>query len=207
MQKSPFLVGICGGSGSGKSYLVQQLRNQLPAHQLCIVSMDDFYQPIIDQAKDDNGIANFDLPTAIDKPALLQTIQSLLKGKSVTLPKYTYNNPNTAPTFITLEPAPILLIEGVFTLYFEEIRNGLNLAIFVEADDVHKVIRRIKRDGMERGYDIKDVIYRYENHVLPSYKQHIEPYKNIADMIINNHRHMDNCIPMLVSYFKNIGTN
>ena len=108
-------------------------------------------------------------------------------GKTVTRDEYTYNNPAAPSRIITLEPAPVIVVEGIFVLYYREIAELLDLKLFIDAKDHIKLKRRIIRDDKERGYDLDDVLYRYEYHVMPTYEKYIEPYQREADIIVPNH--------------------
>lgn len=190
MQK-PFLIGITGGSGSGKTTFIKALRQDFLVEELCIVSQDDFYRPREEQETDGAGVKNFDLPRSIDKKAFLQNIQTLVAGGVVTRKEYTFNNEKAKPGTLTFLPAPVILVEGIFVFHFKKIRKLLDLKIFLHAKENLKVIRRIKRDQVERNYPIEDVLYRYEHHVLPTFERYIQPYMDEADLIINNNKSFD----------------
>ena len=190
MQK-PFLIGITGGSGSGKTTFIKALRRDFRQDELCIISQDDFYRPRDEQEPDDAGVKNFDLPRSIDKKAFLRDIEALVAGQLVTRPEYTFNNEKATPGTLTFHPAPVIIVEGIFVFHFKKIRNLLNLKIFLHTKENLKVIRRIKRDQVERNYPIEDVLYRYEHHVLPTFERYIQPYMDEADLIINNNKSFD----------------
>ena len=184
----PYLIGITGGSGSGKTSFIKELRRAFPTEALCIISQDDYYRPIQEQYRDEAGIENFDLPHSIDKKAFAADIQRLINGETVDRLEYLFNNAHATPAKLTFYPAPILLVEGIFVFHFKKIRKMLDLKIFLHAKENLKVIRRIKRDQVERNYPVEDVLYRYEKHVLPTFEKYIEPYMDEADIIINNNR-------------------
>lgn len=184
----PLIIGITGGSGSGKTSFIRQLSQHFPAEQICIISQDDYYQPREMQAKDDQGIYNFDLPKAIDKKAFLKDVEKLIAGEVVTKKEYTFNNEKANPKMLTFKPAPLIIVEGLFVLHFKKIKKLLDLKIFVSAKDNIKVIRRIRRDQVERNYPVEDVLYRYEHHVLPAFEKFVEPYMHDADIVVNNNR-------------------
>jgi uridine kinase len=184
----PYLIGITGGSGSGKTSFIKELRRAFSTDELCIISQDDYYRPIQEQQRDKAGIENFDLPHSIDKKAFAADIQRLINGETVDRLEYLFNNAHATPAKLTFYPAPILLVEGIFVFHFKKIRKMLDLKIFLHAKENLKVIRRIKRDQVERNYPVEDVLYRYENHVLPTFEKYIEPYMDEADIIINNNR-------------------
>ena len=183
----PYLIGITGGSGSGKTSIIHELREIFPEEQLCIISQDEYYHPREKQVWDDAGYQNFDLPDAIDHTAFERDIKKLIAGETVIKEQYTFNNPSKESIILTFKPAPVIIVEGLFVFYFDDIRELLDLKIYIDAEDIIKLKRRIIRDAGERNYPIEDVLHRYEHHVLPSYRNFIEPFKRQADLVINNH--------------------
>jgi uridine kinase len=182
----PFLIGITGGSGSGKTTFIRQLREGLDDDQVCYLSMDDYYVPREAQKKDKNGIYNFDLPRAIHRDDFVRDLKRLCKGKTVKRQEYVFNNELAEPKTLVFKPAPVIIVEGLFVFHYKELRKMLDLRIFLHAKDNLKVVRRIKRDRMERNYPLDDVLYRYEHHVLPAFEKYVGPYKEKADIIVNN---------------------
>lgn len=185
MQK-PYIIGICGGTGSGKTTFINNLKLNLKNHKVCYVSLDDYYKPREEQKVDAKGEKNFDLPESFRRDKLLNDLNLLIQGESIEILEYNFNNPLKDRKLIRIEPAPVIILEGIFVFYFEEILDLLDLKIFIHASESIKLIRRIRRDQSERNYPLEDVLYRYENHVNPTYQQFIEPYKEVADLIINN---------------------
>jgi len=197
-----FTIGISGGSGSGKTFFIQKIASYFNTEEICLLSQDHYYFPKETQKLDENGIENFDLPESIDHTLFLEHLKSLRMGESVSKQEYTFNNSSAVPATITLRPAPILLVEGLFILNNSQVEQELDLKIFIEAKDHIKLSRRIARDKIERGYDLDDVLYRYENHVMPVYETLIEPQKSKADFIIPNHKSFDRAMDVLVTAFK-----
>lgn len=198
----PYLIGICGGSGSGKTSFIRRLRQSFSEEQLCIVSQDDYYLPREEQHRDKNGEANFDLPKSFDKKKFRQDLEKLLAGETITIEEYVFNNPDAKPKLLIFKPAPIVLIEGLFVFHYKKIAEQINLKVFVNAKENLKVIRRIVRDQVERGYPLDDVLYKYEHHVLPSYERFILPYKEEADIVINNNRDFERGLEVLEGYLR-----
>jgi uridine kinase len=198
----PFLIGISGGTGSGKTSLVKEIRERFTTEEVCIVLQDDYYFSREQMPVDDNGEKNFDLPECIDKKTLLKDLQSLMVGFPVEKMEYTFNNPEAKPKILLLNPAPIIVVEGLFVLHFKKIAALLDLKVFVTAEDTLKVIRRIKRDQIERGYPIDDVLYKYEHHILPSYEKYIQPYKDDADIVVNNNEDMKGGVDIVCGFIK-----
>ncbi|HCM77700.1 MAG TPA: uridine kinase [Cytophagales bacterium] len=198
----PYTIGITGGSGSGKTHFINKLSAHLKPNELCLVSMDHYYKPINQQPLDKQGIQNFDLPESIDRKAFKTDIVKLKQGQQVTIKEYTFNQSGIEPQILNFQPAPILVIEGLFVQYFEEIEEELDLKIFIEAKDHLKLSRRIKRDKEERGYDLEDVLYRYENHTMPVYERLIAPLQHNADLVIPNNSNFEAAIEVLAGFFR-----
>jgi uridine kinase len=196
----PFTIGITGGSGSGKTFFLQGLSANFNSSQICLISQDNYYWPRDRQPLDKNGVKNFDLPASIDRETFLHDLLRLKAGQHVVKKEYTFNNPSAEPKQLEFKTAPVLIVEGLFVQYFEEIEKELDLKIFIEAKDHVKLTRRIKRDQLERGYDIDDVLYRYQYHVMPIYESLIEPLKHDADLVIPNNSNMDGALDVLKGY-------
>ncbi len=201
-NKKPFLIGITGGSGSGKTRFINELRKMFDEQTLCIISQDEYYLPRDQQVWDKGGYQNFDLPQSIDYKAFANDITSLVNGDEVEKVQYVFNNPNQEPKMLVFKPAPVILVEGLFVFYFNEIRDLLDLKVFIDAEDVIKLKRRIIRDAGERNYPMDDVLYRYEFHVLPSYRSFIEPFKRQADIVVNNHTNYEGALDVLSALIK-----
>lgn len=184
----PYTIGITGGSGSGKTSFISSLKEYFDQSELCVVSQDDYYLPKEKQYRDNNGICNYDLPTSVDLNALVEDVKKLKGGEVVRRREYTFNNPDKKSEWLTFRPAPVLLIEGLFIFAEADLFRNFDLSIFVHAKENLKVIRRIKRDQLERNYPLDDVLYRYQNHVLPAFEKFIAPFREEADIVINNNK-------------------
>lgn len=178
------------------------MRERFTENELCIVSQDDYYLPRDQQHVDGNGERNFDLPKSFDKKKFRQDIEDLMAGKVVTILEYTFNNANADPKTLTFKPAPVLVIEGLFIFHFKKISPLLDLKVFVNAKENLKVIRRISRDQVERGYPIEDVLYKYQHHVLPAFERYILPYKEEADLVINNNESFEKGLNVLEGFLR-----
>ena len=199
MQK-PFIVGITGGSASGKTTFLRKLVDSFRPEDICLISQDNYYHPREHQLIDENGIINFDLPSSIDEVSYAADVLTISQGQSFSRLEYTFNNPNIIPKVLVFNPAPIVIVEGIFVFYFEEVARLLDLKVYIDAKEHVKLHRRIIRDKEERGYDLEDVLYRYLNHVAPTYEKYIKPYKQDADIVIPNNRKFDRGLEVLVSY-------
>jgi uridine kinase len=190
-MNKPFIIGIAGGSGSGKTFFLNCFLKYFSKTEVSLLSQDDYYFPVPPgMSAEQNKEYNFDLPDTIDNQHFEADIQQLIKGEKVYKKEYTFNNPGATPKLLEINPAPILIIEGLFILHFKKIGQLLNLKIFIEADDEIALQRRLKRDLIERGYSHDDVVYKWFNHVLPAYNEFLLPYKDECDRIISNNTHV-----------------
>jgi uridine kinase len=186
MNKDPFIIGITGGSGSGKTFFLNCFLNHFSSNEICLISQDDYYIPVNKTDPEENKLHNFDTPAAIDDQLFLADIKKLIAGETVYKTEYTFNNPKVTPRTLKIDPAPIILVEGLFILHFEEIASLLDLKIFLDAEEQTALKRRIKRDLTDRGYSEKDVLYKWNNHVIPAYKDFLLPHKNSCTKVISN---------------------
>lgn len=201
-MNKPLIVGITGGSGSGKTTFVRKLRELFSEEELCIISQDEYYKPKERQQQDEQGVLNFDLPESIDKKAFRKDIVSLINGEAIHRKEYTFNNPEAGARELVFKPAPIILVEGIFVLHFQRIRQLIDLKVFLYAKENLKVIRRIRRDQRERNYGLDDVLYRYEHHVLPAFERYVKPYISEADIVINNNHNLELGLAVISGYFR-----
>jgi len=203
-SNSTYLVGIAGGSASGKSRILRELLSHFNTEDVSFVTQDNYYLDRLKQAVDENGEVNFDLPTAIDREALVSDIDLLLKGETITRKEYTFNNPKVIPDYITVKPAKIVVVEGLFVFHFSELAQRLDLRVYIDARDDVKLLRRLKRDAEERGYSESDVRYRWEKHVKPCYKNYLRPYRDHCDIILANNVNYVKGLAVLVNHLKTL---
>ena len=196
------IVAVGGGSGSGKTSFLEALREKCLPTELCVLSMDNYYLPRDAHRKDENGIHNFDLPEGVDFEGFKRDLKALKAGRVVEKQEYVFNNPDRKPEVLVFEPAPVILVEGIFIFHDPGVRELFDLTIFLHARDNLKIIRRIKRDRIERNYPLDDVLYRYENHVYPAYERFIAPYLESADIVINNNTHFKNALNLVYGFIK-----
>ncbi len=198
----PYLIGVTGGSGSGKTSFLHQLEQALPVGALTVLSQDHYYVPIDEQPRDDQDIENFDLPESINQEEFVRDIAQLKAGQTVFRKEYTFNNSNAEPRQLEFKAAPIVVVEGIFVFSDPDIFSQLDLKVFIETEDYLMLKRRVIRDASERGYDMDDVLYRFENHVMPAFRQYIEPYKQQANIIIPNSNSYEVGLEVIAGFLK-----
>lgn len=187
MNHGPYyIVGIAGGSASGKTSFLRDLEQGLPPGSTCVISQDNYYLPREEQQRDEQGEINFDLPSSIHREDFVRDLKKLLSGQTVSRMQYGFNNPDCAAQTVEIEPAPIIIMEGLFVFHYEEIREMLDLRVYIDAREEIKLKRRILRDALERGYNESTVRYQWQNHVMPAYNKFLRPYRDTADIIITN---------------------
>lgn len=151
---------------------------------------------------DEQGIRNFDLPQSIDFDAFVHDIEQLMNGHTVSRPEYTFNNPEREPEEIVVEARPTIILEGLYVLYDERVTQHIDCKVFVDAHYPVMIRRRIARDHAERGYNLDDVLYRYENHVMPAFERYIAPLRSHADIIVPNNGNIDIALEVLTHHLK-----
>jgi len=186
LNKKPFIIGIAGGSGSGKTFFLNCFLHHFKQDEVTLVSQDDYYIPAGEMTQEENKLYNFDLPSTIDSEQFLRDIKQLMSGEVVYKKEYNFNNPLAVVKILEIKSAPIIIVEGLFILHFKEIAALLDHTIFVDADEQVALDRRIKRDGLERGYPEDDVLYKWHNHVVPAYKEYLLPYREQCNKVIMN---------------------
>jgi uridine kinase len=199
---SSYLLGICGGSASGKTFLLHQLMAQLPPDAVTLVSQDNYYKRLEEQVRDEDGLVNFDHPDSVSLTRLHDDIRRLLAGETLSVEEYTFNNVAARPRQIVMRPAPILILEGLFIFNKPELAQLIDLKVFVEAEEHIRLSRRLRRDTAERGYSMESILRDYEKFVSPMYRRHILPFRDQCDLIIPNNRHMYKAIEALVNHLR-----
>ncbi|MEM6264246.1 MAG: uridine kinase [Bacteroidota bacterium] len=202
MNKKPYIIGICGGSASGKTFFLEQLRSRLPEDRLTFISQDNYYKKKEEQTRDEEGLINFDHPDSVKLNELEQDLERLLKGETLQREEYTFNNPNWKPKLLTYTPTDIIILEGLFIFWQENLAKLIDLKVFVDADENVRLSRRIRRDLHERGYPVEEVLRDYSKFVAPMYRKFVEPTKRRADIIVQNNHHIYKAIDVLMNHLK-----
>ena len=178
------IIGIAGGTGSGKTTVVKKIVEALPPHFVAVVPLDSYYNDTTHMTEEERRAINFDHPDAFDWRLLVHQVKQLRKGEAVEQPTYSYLKCNREKETVHVEPKPVIIIEGIMTLLNKKLRDMMDLKIFVDADSDERLIRNIQRDIVERGRDVKMVVDRYLEVLKPMHEQFIEPTKRYADVII-----------------------
>jgi uridine kinase len=199
-----FLVGLAGGSASGKTTFIREISKKFEDNQVCVISQDHYYKGLSEQLRDENGIVNFDHPLGIDFTRIKKDIRKLLKGKPVDIVEYTFNNPEIFPKQITYQPAPIILLEGLFVFADKGLNAMYDYRLYIDADEDVTLDRRLKRDTTERGMTLDEVMYQWDNHVKPAYDQFLKPHKKDSDYVIHNTDNFDDSLTHVTAKFRDV---
>ena len=183
------IIGIAGGTGSGKTTVVNQILNELPLEEVGIISQDSYYKETTNLSYEERTKINFDHPRAIDFELLVQHLKELKKGNAIQQPVYSFVTHNRTEDTVLTHPRKVMIVEGILILTNAELRELCDIKVFVHADSDERLIRRIKRDIAERGRDLNEVLNRYQTTLKPMHEQFIEPTKAFADIIIPNEKY------------------
>ncbi len=183
------IIGIAGGTGCGKTTVVNTILNELPEGEVGVISQDSYYKDTSHLSYDERVKINFDHPRSIDFELLESHLKELKKGNSINQPVYSFVKHNRTGDTINTKPRKVMIVEGILILSHAEIRALFDIKIFVHADSDERLIRRLKRDITERGRDINEVLVRYQTTLKPMHQQFIEPMKEYADIIIPNNKY------------------
>ncbi|MBS5528104.1 MAG: uridine kinase [Prevotella sp.] len=186
------IIGIAGGTGSGKTTVVRKIAEALPPHYVAVVPLDSYYNDTSHMTEEERHAINFDHPDAFDWKLLGRHLNDLRHGIAVEQPTYSYIKCNRLPETVHVDPKPVIIVEGIMTLLNKKLRDMMDLKIFVDTDSDERLIRNIQRDVVERGRTVDMVVERYLRVLKPMHEQFIEPTKRYADIIIpqggENHR-------------------
>ncbi|MBR3564909.1 MAG: uridine kinase [Paludibacteraceae bacterium] len=196
------IIGIAGGTGSGKTTVVRKIIERLPKDEVVVIPQDSYYKDSSDVPMEERKFINFDHPDAFDWPLLEQHIALLKENKPIEQPTYSYITCTRQPETIHIEPKEVIIIEGIMALCDERLREQIDVKIFVDADADDRLIRVMQRDVVERGRTVEMVIERYQRVLKPMHQQFIEPCKRYADVIIPQGGHNSVAINLLMKFIK-----
>lgn len=183
------IIGIAGGTGSGKTTVVHQIMNELPETEVGIIHQDSYYRDNSNLSYDERALINFDHPRAIDFELLVSHLKALKNGEAIEQPVYSFVTHNRTEDTVLTHPRKVMIVEGILILASPELREMCDMKVFVHADSDERLIRRLRRDIAERGRDMEEVLLRYQTTLKPMHQQFIEPTKAFADIIIPNDKY------------------
>jgi uridine kinase len=193
-----FIIGITGGSGSGKSSIVNAIAEGFDKNQLTVLSQDRYYNPLDHLSPKERSVQNFDHPSAFDYDLLEEHLHELKKGNTIPAPVYSFVKETREPETDLISPTPILLLEGILLMNHPKIKSMVDLWIYIDTDEDHRLMRRVLRDTSERGQELTKVFRRYTEQVKPMHQNYIETSKSEADIIINNNHHYDRSVQFVI---------
>ena len=182
------IIGIAGGTGSGKTTVVSKILQNLNANEVNVLSQDNYYHDNTHLSLQEREKLNYDHPKSIDFDLLVKHVQALKNGESIEQPIYSFVTHTRTGNHVLVEPREVLIVEGILVLTSKELLKEFDLKVFVHADNDERLIRRIRRDTQERGRDLEEVLHRYQTTLKPMHDEFIEPSKSYADIIIPNMR-------------------
>lgn len=197
------VIGIAGGTGSGKTTVVNKILQQLNAQGVNVLSQDNYYHDNQHLSLAEREGLNYDHPKSIDFSLLVQHVKQLKAGKSIEQPIYSFVTHSRTGDYVQIEPKEVLIVEGILVLTNKELLNEFDLKVFVHTDSDERLIRRIRRDTQERGRDLEEVLHRYQTTLKPMHKEFIEPSKNEADLIVPNMKQNNVAIDFLTTVIDN----
>ncbi len=197
-----FIIGIAGGTGSGKTTVVRKIMERLPQGEVGVISQDSYYKDSSHVPPEERQNINFDEPAAFDWNLLLEHLKKLKNGESIEMPTYSYITCSRLKETVPMGPHDVVLIEGIMALTDPRMRKMMDIKVFVDADGDDRLIRVITRDCLERGRTAEEVIERYQRVLKPMHQLHIEPCKKFADIIVPEGGHNEVAINLLTDYIK-----
>lgn len=203
-MERPLLIGITGGTGSGKSTVTHEILKNLPEESVSTVEQDAYYKDQSDMTLEQRFKTNYDHPDAFDTPLLVEHLKMLMNGQAIDMPMYDFSIHNRLKTTRRVEPRDIIIVEGIMILQEIEIRSLLDIKVYVDTDADVRLVRRISRDIKERGRTLDSVINQYLNVVRPMHLQFVEPTKRYADIIIPEGGYNKVAIDILVAKVRSI---
>ncbi|WP_375600473.1 uridine kinase [Kaistella antarctica] len=197
------VIGIAGGTGSGKTTVVNKILQQLNTEGVNVLSQDNYYHDNPNLTLQEREVLNYDHPKSIDFDLLIKHVKALKSGDAIEQPLYSFVTHSRTGDHVSIEPRNVLIVEGILVLTNSELLKEYDLKVFVHADSDERLIRRIRRDTQERGRDLQEVLHRYQTTLKPMHQEFIEPSKNEADLIVPNMKQNTVAIDFLSTVINN----
>jgi uridine kinase len=182
------ILGIAGGTGSGKTTVVEQMVHSYPEQEVTVISQDSYYKDTSDLTFEERVQINFDHPNSIDFELLEKHLHALKEGQTINQPVYSFVEHNRTKEVVKTPPSKVVIVEGILILTQPRIRELFDINVYIDCDSDERLIRRLKRDIADRGRDLEEVLNRYQTTLKPMHQQFIEPTKAYADVIIPTNR-------------------
>ena len=192
-----YIVGISGGSGSGKTYIAEKLIDEYQKGIACLISQDSFYKDLSHLSFGERGRQNFDEPSSIDFELFIQVVHTLYKGKGVEIPIYDFSQHIRSSGFQKIKPTPVIILDGTLLFSHPKLIDLINLKVFIDTPDEVRLSRRIRRDVGERGRTYDSIMEQYSNSVRPMFDKHIAPSIKYADIVIDLHKNKNKSIALI----------
>ena len=203
-DKRPIVIGVTGGSGSGKTTVSKAIYENLRGQSIQIINQDTYYNDQADMTMEERKAVNYDHPLAFDTALLIEQLDALRHNQAVEMPVYDYKEYTRSQATVHVEPQDVIILEGILILDDERLRDLMDIKVYVDADDDIRILRRIQRDMQERGRSLESIISQYLKTVKPMYHQFIEPTKRYADIIVPEGGENQVAIDLLVTKIRDI---
>lgn len=204
MNRPPLVIGICGGTGSGKTTITNRLSRALSGSGVLVIQQDHYYNDLSHLSAEERARQNFDHPSAVDSALFIEQVKQLRQGRSVDRPVYDFAQHCRKPETVRLDPQPAILIEGILIFEYPALRELMDVKIFVDTDADLRFIRRLVRDIRERGRTLESVIEQYQSTVRPMHLEFVEPSKRYADIVIPEGGHNEAGIDLVIQKVKSL---
>ncbi|MEQ9105679.1 MAG: uridine kinase [Rhodothermales bacterium] len=200
----PVVIGLAGGSGSGKSTVLSQLQEAWDDEGVSVLDHDAYYRELTHLSVEDRASFNFDHPAALETELLVKHLEALLQGFSIEKPVYDFTTHSRTERTVTVRPTPVIVVEGILVLAEKDLVDRMDIKLFVDTDDDVRLIRRIRRDMEERGRSLDSILEQYERTVRPMHIEFVQPSRRMADVIIPRGGRNEIAVQMVLSRISTI---
>lgn len=198
----PIIIGVAGGSGSGKTTVVKKLVDFLGEEKILLLQHDDYYRDLSHLSPEERNNKNFDHPSALETELLVEHLESLLEGESAEIPVYDFKRHTRKEGTRKVQPREIILLEGILIFVDQSLRELLDLKVFIEAGDDIRLLRRIRRDTVKRGRELENVLRQYEDTVRPMHLEFVKPSKRHADLLVPGDKDVETALKKIIPHVK-----